>query len=354
MISSGEGLGRQILRTMMLAAMASLLVTLFGIYVFYGVLITLTPHFMLQGDAWVPQPIEIVVVLGLCLVALMLAASVVLGLARRIVVPLNAVARGARQIAEGDLSVRADVPDRPLGEASLLVENFNVMAQRLETAASGVARWNSVIAHELRTPVTILRGRVQGMADGVFPPDEQIFTTLLAQIDGLTRLIEDLRTVSLLESGHLDWRPESVSLADQILEVLRLSAPGMADSGFVIETDLDQGTVMADPVRIRQVLLALIENARKYAVPGLLTVSLRLTATDAVIAVQDEGPGLPAEFVEEAFKPFRRGDSHHQVRGSGLGLTVVQGIAKAHGGGARYVENAGGGRFEIAFPRRSR
>lgn len=287
----------------------------------------------------------------LCLLALALAASVAVGLAKRIVAPLGAVSMGAQRIAEGDLSARAVAPLQHLGAASDLVENFNLMAERLETSASGVARWNSIIAHELRTPVTILRGRIQGMADGVFEPEPHLLNSCLSQIDGLARLVEDLRTVSLVESGHLDWRPELVSVHEEIAAVISLALPDFGEKGFVIHADLDEGFAVVDPGRIRQGLLALLENARKYAVPGRLDVALRMTPEEVMLSVEDAGPGLPEGFADEAFQPFRRGQNHNRSRGSGLGLAVVAGIAKAHGGVARYAGVAGRGRFEIVFPR---
>lgn len=343
-----EGLGRQIVGRTLLATSTSVLMAAAGSYVFYGLLITYEPHYFLEHDPWRLEWIEVGAVGAICSIAVLVSGLVALGFARRLVVPLNAVAAGARRIAEGNLSARARVSRYDMGEASRLVENFNVMAERLEAASSEINRWNSVIAHELRTPVTILHGRLQGLADGVFEADPALFRNLLSQVDGLARLIEDLRTVSLAESGHLDCRPAPVALNEEISALLALLRPDLLAEGFTLEAELDAGIVEADAGRVRQALLALIENARRHAPPGLISIAMAFDADMVRITVADPGPGLPPEFVDDAFKPFRRADMTR--KGSGLGLAVVQGIAQAHGGTARYVSDPA--RFEILFPRR--
>ncbi|PZR62520.1 MAG: sensor histidine kinase [Stutzerimonas stutzeri] len=343
-----EGLGRQIVGRTLLATSTSVLMAAAGSYIFYGLLLTYEPHYFLEHDPWRPEWIEVGAMGAICSIAVLASGLVALGFARRLVVPLNAVAAGARRIAAGNLSARARVSRYDMGEASRLVENFNVMAERLEAASSEISRWNSVIAHELRTPVTILHGRLQGLADGVFEPDPALFRNLLSQVDGLARLIEDLRTVSLVESGHLDCRPAPVALNEEISALLELLRPDLLAEGFPLEARLDAGIVEADAGRVRQALLALIENARRHAPPGLIRIAMALDADMVRITVADSGPGLPPDFVDQAFKPFRRADKTR--KGSGLGLAVVRGIAQAHGGTARYVSDPA--RFEILFPRR--
>jgi two-component system sensor histidine kinase AdeS len=103
----------------------------------------------------------------------------------------------------GNLAARATSDEHAMGETAQLVDDFNQMAARLQDMAQHRAFWNAAIAHELRTPVTILRGRLQGITEGVFAPEQSQFQSLLTQVEGLGRLIEDLRTVALAESGHL-------------------------------------------------------------------------------------------------------------------------------------------------------
>lgn len=344
----GEGLGRQIVGRTLLATTTSVLMAATGAYVFYGLLVTYQPHYFLEHDPWRPEWIEVLVIGAICIVAVLASGLVAIGFARRLVQPLNAVAGGARRIAAGDLGARAQLLRYDMGEASRLVENFNVMAERLEATSSEISRWNSVIAHELRTPVTILRGRLQGLADGVFEADPVLFRNLLSQVDGLARLIEDLRTVSLLESGHLDCRAVPVALDAEITALLELLRSDLEAEGFTLETCLDSGIVEADAARVRQALLALVENARRHADPGPIRVALRLEEAHVRITVADAGPGLPLDFAEEAFRPFRRASPISN--GSGLGLAVVRGIGQAHGGTARYRHDLAA--FELSFPRR--
>ncbi|GAA0001266.1 hypothetical protein BRDID11002_12660 [Bradyrhizobium diazoefficiens] len=109
------------------------------------------------------------------------------------------------------------------------------MAQRLQDNADDMIAWNAAIAHELRTPLTILKGRLQGIADGVFTPDEASIGNLLLQIDGLSRLVDDLRTVTLADSGRLDLGRGPVALAAEIQNVADLLEPVLANAGFSLE-----------------------------------------------------------------------------------------------------------------------
>ncbi|HWJ74795.1 MAG TPA: histidine kinase dimerization/phospho-acceptor domain-containing protein [Kaistia sp.] len=152
------------------------------------------------------------------------------------------------------------------------------MAQRLQDMAAAMALWNATIAHELRTPLTILKGRLQGMIDGVFEPDEHALQALVLQVDGLARLVEDLRTVTLADSGHLDLRIEPIRLARQIEQMAELMVHDLRAAGFHLQLELADLTVEADATRIRQALLALVTNARRYAIRGAITITL--TARD--------------------------------------------------------------------------
>lgn len=348
--ASPERLGRRIVFTVVQATAAALLLALAGVYLFYGIVLS-SAHELISTDPWVPYALELWVVGLLFLLSVVLAGLIALGLARRIAKPLDAVANGARRIADGDLSARADPGSHALPEALHLVENFNRMAERLESASGEIARWNSLIAHELRTPVTILRGRLQGLADGVFTPDAELIAGMVRQVDGLARLVDDLRTVSLLESGHLDCQREPIELGREIAAVVAMAAPGLEAAGFRIETRLASGSFPADPVRIRQALLALLENARCHAIPGRLLVGLELNAAGATITVEDDGPGPPPDFAESAFSPFQRRATARGKAGSGLGLSVVKGIAQAHGGSAVWKAGERGSRFILRLSR---
>ena len=279
-------------------------------------------------------------------------------LARRIVLPVSAVASAAREVANGNLAARADCSAPGFGETAQLISDFNQMALQLATYESELRTWNSAVAHELRTPLTILRGRLHGVHDGVFELDKAMISNLIQQVDGLTRIVEDLRTVSLAAAGRLDLLLGAVDLASEAQSVIAMVAPDIAAAGVTVETDLSAAITRADSARIRQALLALINNAVQYASEGgWIRVETAANATDALIRVIDRGPGLPPDFGPRAFDAFSRAeDSRSRAHGgTGLGLAVVQAIAHAHGGAARCMSGIEKGTiFEISIPRETR
>ena len=287
------------------------------------------------------------------LVGLIAAFIVAIRLSRRILSPINSVAEGLRSLAEGDLSARAIADDRTIGEAATLADDFNAMATRFERMSKEQTFWNAAIAHELRTPVTILRGRLQGLAEGVFLPEPSQFHSLLSQVESLTRLIEDLRTVSLSDSGHLRLQLMKCDLAAEISVAVHLFETSLKAAGLSPELHLQSGLVICDSIRIRQALLALMENARRHADAGTLRVSLSFSTSLCLLSVEDSGPGIADEFLGRMFDAFQRGDPSRSREGggSGLGLAVVKAIAQAHGGKATARRSAIGGTIiELSWP----
>ncbi|MGM3176102.1 ATP-binding protein [Dickeya lacustris] len=352
-----EGLSRQIMRSMVVLALSITLLMVVGSYLFYALMLYVSPESLSPSDQWLPTTIEWLWMAGTTLLALVIAVVKGIRLARRILVPVNSVAHSLRQIACGELNARAQTDDDSLGEAARLVHDFNVMAERLERMAQERAFWNAAIAHELRTPVTILRGRLQGLAEGVFKPDTVLFHNLLTQVEGLGRLIEDLRVVGLAESGHLELHWRQTQLDSEVMAVVSAFGPTLQRAGFHLELALDAHPVQCDPVRIRQALLALLENAQKYADPGLLVIRAEVDNAQARLSVSDSGPGIDPVLADKIFDAFQRGDTsqrspaHQPHKGSGLGLAVVQAIAQAHGGEARCsTASSGGAQFMLRWP----
>ncbi|MBN3817237.1 HAMP domain-containing histidine kinase, partial [Paraburkholderia sp. Se-20369] len=329
-----EGLSRQIALTMAAMALGMSILVVASAYAFYNLLIRYWPG---QTDVggWTPTVPEWVWLASTTLGGLALATIVGVNLSRRILVPLNSVADSIRRVAQGDLGARAVAGDRSLHEAALLADDFNALADQLQRATDEQTFWNAAIAHELRTPVTVLRGRLQGLAEGVFAPDAAQFRSLLAQVEGLARLIEDLRVISLAESGHLDLQVQDTDLAADVRAVVEVFGDALQAAGQQPVLDLDDRHMRCDPMRIRQALLALLENARRHAVPGTIRIQTRLEHGTCRLRVEDEGPGIPTELAPHVFEAFRRfNETPGQSRGSGLGLAVVAAIAHAHGGQA--------------------
>lgn len=345
------GLSRQLALTMAGIALAAIMLVVLTSFGFYYIAFKYWPD--QYNESWLPTWPEMVWLVLTTLAGIALAVVVAVHVAKRILVPLNAVADGIRRVAHGDLTARAAVDDRSMGEAASLVDDFNHLAGQLQRVTEERAFWNAAIAHELRTPVTILRGRIQGLADGVFEPSEAQFRRLLLQVEGLGRLVEDLRAVSLAETGHLALQWQECALSADIREMTEAFREPFAAKGLSIRLDLQAARVQCDPMRIRQALLALLDNACRYAVPGAVTVRTRERDGKCVLGVEDEGPGVAPELVPHVFEAFRRASTvvESGERGSGLGLAVVAAIAGAHNGAARCVlTGAGGTRFELEWP----
>ncbi|WP_082457225.1 ATP-binding protein [Sphingomonas sp. Leaf23] len=282
-------------------------------------------------------------------IGIILALVIAIRLARRIVRPLGAVGDAARRIASGDLGTRIDAVPGSHGEAATLIADFNAMAGRLQRMSDDVKVWNAQIAHELRTPLTVLRGRLQGARDGVFALDDALITGLMKQVDGLTRLVEDLRSVSLADSGRLEMVMADVDLAAELTELQPLLLSMLAPDGFDLQLALEPGVVRADAARIRQAVFALVDNARRHADPCTVRITIGFAPEAATICVADKGPGLPPGFAGDAFRQFTRGT--RQLGGSGLGLAVVRGIAQAHGGDVAYRPSPDDFAFCVSLPR---
>lgn len=189
------------------------------------------------------------------------------------------------------------------------------------------------VAHELRTPLSVLQGRVEGMLDGVYPRDDAAVSALLNETHHLSRLVEDVRTVANAEAGALELRKEPVDLG----ELIREAAAAIASNVTLrIPDDLPQ--LDADPVRIREVLLNLLTNAE--AAGAAITVSARATSRGIEIRVHDDGPGIAPEELPHVFDRFRKG---RDSRGTGLGLSIAQRLVVAHGGRIDIESEAGRG-----------
>lgn len=354
MTGSG-GLSRRIIRSMVSLALIISALALLGTYVFYILWFALFPTSIPGPDdsGLVPTTAEWGWMALTALTALGLGILWALRLARRILMPINAVAGGLHRLAEGDLSARATADDPLPDEATQLVHDFNAMADRLERVEHERRFWNAAIAHELRTPVTVLRGRLQGLTEGIFEPTPELHRSLLTQVEGLGRLIDDLRLVGLAENDRLDLQLRAADLSAEIAAVVQMVEPRLAEAGF--DLSCAPGVTVpvdCDPVRIRQALLALLENARHHATPGPLRITTVCTDGVCHLMVEDSGPGVPEGMAGEIFKAFRRGDP--QGRSSGLGLAVVQAIARAHGGEVTCRPSAMGGTvFDLGWPVRS-
>jgi len=258
---------------------------------------------------------------------------------RRVVVPLDDLLKAADQIGQGDYSAR--VQEKGPREVRRLARSFNEMASRLHFLDERRRDLLADVTHELRTPLTVIQGNLEGMLDGVYPADEANLQAVLDETNLLSRLVEDLRTLALTESGALQLKKEATDLSLLVRETadsFRAQAAA-ADVSLTIEAGADLPWLDLDPGRVRQALTNLLANALRYT-PAGGTVSVRYRQADgqAVIEVTDTGPGIPPEELPHVFERFyKSADSG----GMGLGLAIARKLTEAHGG-AIHAESAPG------------
>lgn len=350
-----RSLNSQMLRVMSALTLVAFGVMYFGWFAYYTIIYDwLSPNTPIT-DRWTTSDF---VILGVMLtISLVSAAAVAWHQAQSIVRPLKSVATAARSIADGNFSSRAGNTGKAFGEAETLLADFNTMAERLESAETELKYSNSAIAHELRTPLTILKGRLQGLLDGAYEPGPDLYRRLISHVDDLARIVEDLRTLGLSSAGQLQLKLEKFDLAEEAAVVTAAVEHDLVAAGIMIERDFGHASVVADRARIRQVLFAILDNVRRYAPDSTVLVQTRRTTDLVLIRCSDTGPGLPVGSEKRAFERFWRGaESRSRASGgSGLGLSVVQAIARAHGGDATIADNGGKGTsIEIWLPATTR
>ncbi len=244
--------------------------------------------------------------------------------------PVRQLIGAAGALADGDYSVRV----RAGGSASIrsVVASFNDMAHRLETADEQRRRLLADLGHELRTPLTVIRGEIEAMLDGIHTPDAEHLDMLIGEVAVMERLLEDLRTLSLIDAGSLTLHPEPTDVAGLLEDVADAHRRRAGEAGVVIQVFSGPGVgeVELDPVRMREVLANLVVNSLR-AMPdgGALVLRAKRAGSRVVLDVEDTGAGIPATDVEHVFDRFHKGSTS---QGSGLGLTISRDLVAAHGG----------------------
>ncbi len=303
-----------------------------------------------------PRPIVMLTVLcGIPLVFIFLSSLVGGLFFRRVGSPVADVMAAADAVAEGDLSVR--VREDLTGELGDLARSFNRMTAELARAEQQRRNLTADVAHELRTPLHILQGNLEGILDGVYQPTPEQINAMLEETRFLTRLVNDLQTLSLAEAGELPLHKEQVSAAGLIEDTITGFSGPAAAAGVELSAELpaQELNLYGDPDRLSQVLTNLVSNALRYT-PSGGRITLRADALPAEIrlTVQDTGAGIPPEDLPYIFDRFWRGDrarSRQPGAGSGLGLAIARQLVQAHGGQIRAESVPGQGtRFIMTFP----
>ena len=284
------------------------------------------------------------------LLAVAVALVLTFFLSRRIVAPVESLAKVAQSVAQGDFSVRAEAKSRD--EVGELTRTFNSMVAEL--SRTEMLRRNMVadLAHELRSPVTNIRGYIEGMTDGVIEPSPGSLDSMHDEVLLLTRLINDLQDLALAESGQMRLSMEDCDLA----ELTRRAAAAVQQQAQAKQVGLrvDAPTelpVFVDPGRVGQVLRNLLSNAVEYTPPGGDVAIIAVASGSQVqVTVKDSGPGIPAEDLPHIFERFYRVDKSRSraTGGVGLGLTIARRLVEAHGGTLQVQSTVGVGTEFIA------
>jgi len=288
------------------------------------------------------------------LIAVAIALIITFFLSRRILAPVKALTFAAKRLGRGDFTQRVQVKDRSeLGE---LANSFNSMANDLERAEQLRQNMVADVAHELRTPLSNIRGYLEAVRDGVIKPDADTIHSLYEEASLLSRLVNDLQELSLAEAGELKMVYQAEDIAELISQTVDTVQGQAIAKGVSMSIDLPDKLppVNVDRHRIGQVLHNLLENAVFHTTEGdAITVSARQQGKWIEVTVSDTGEGIPAEDLPNIFERLYRVDKSRTRAsgGSGLGLTIAKRLVEAHGGSiTAYSELGKGSHFSFTLP----
>jgi len=292
------------------------------------------------------------------IVVLLLAAALAVWLARRLTRPIREIERAATQLASGDLSSQADLPPNTDTDLAALGDTLNTMAAQLEASRGSQRAFLLSISHDLRTPLTSIRGYAEALADGTLDdadPDarKRAATVIGAEARRLERLVRDLLDLSRLDGREFSLNPTSCDASEVVRDAAEAFAPQARELGIalVVQVPGPAAPATLDADRVGQIVANLVENALKYA-QTKVEVTNEVRGDALVIRVTDDGLGIPAAELTAIFTRLytARGTSGRAV-GTGLGLAIVQELAVAMGGDAHAESpDAGGARLVVTVP----
>jgi signal transduction histidine kinase len=288
------------------------------------------------------------------LVAAAVALIATLLLSRRILAPVVALTRAAREMARGDLGQRVDV--RSSDEIGELARAFNAMSESLARAEQLRRNMVNDIAHELRTPLTKIRCQIEMLQEGLVSADPGTLGLFEEEAILLQRLIDDLEDLARAEAGQLKLEKSPTNIGEEIESIAAGMRPIASEQKLFLTVQVEESLpeVCADPARVRQAIGNLLSNALKHTpAGGEILISAALKDSEIEIMVKDNGAGIPAEHLPFIFERFYRADLSRarSTGGAGLGLAIVKHLAEAHGGRA-WAESvaATGSSFFISLP----
>jgi signal transduction histidine kinase len=271
---------------------------------------------------------------------------------RRVGLPFGDIVAAADRVADGDYGTR--VAERGPPFLRVVARAFNGMTARLQEQDRQRRDLLADIAHELRTPLAVVQGRLEGVLDGVYARDDAQIGEVLDETRMLTRLVEDLGTLAHAERGVMGLRKEPTDVGLLIYDAVRALEPESRGRQVRVTVDAhaDLEIVEVDPLRLREVVINLLANAIRHSQAGAeVAVVATQTSEWLVVRVRDNGPGIAAQDLSRIFDRFHKGP---RSQGSGLGLAVARQLVEAHGGEIAVESEVGAGTvFTVKIPNRA-
>jgi len=276
--------------------------------------------------------------------------------------PLVALTSAAERLGEGERGIRVPVPGGD-DELARLAEAFNELVTRLERQETWRRDMVADVAHDLRTPLSVMRSEIEALQDGVRPVSAESLQMLHAEVMHLARLVSDLRTLSLTESAAIELDKAETPLREFLEDIAEFFAVRARAAGTTVEVAHvrpEDARAPFDRPRMERVLVNLVENSLTHGAGGAVELSAEAGPSQVVISVRDHGPGLAEAALERVFERFYRAEESRTRRdadsgGSGLGLPIAKALVEAHGGtisAANHPE--GGALLEIRLPNQGR
>jgi signal transduction histidine kinase len=275
-------------------------------------------------------------------------------LSRTLTRPIRELTQATHAVSEGDLSQQ--VPVRSNDELGELAKAFNRMSTELSRSINTRKQMTADIAHELRTPLSLILGHAEAVHDGVLAPSNENFEIIREEAARLEHLVNDLRILSLADAGELSISLQIIEPERLVNEAASLYQYQAQKKNISLNVDIAPHlpTIEVDPGRMTQVLTNILDNATRHTPEGgHITLAAKQIGEDVEISIQDSGPGLPAENLERIFERFYRTDSSRQREdgGSGLGLAIAKSIVQAHNGRVSAESEPGSGlKIKVQLP----
>jgi signal transduction histidine kinase len=288
------------------------------------------------------------------ILAIVVATFITFILARRISQPIRVLTLAVSRLGKGDFSQRVEIKDK--SEVGELANTFNSMADNLERSETLRRHIVTDVAHELRTPVSNIRGQLEAIQDKLLKPDTKVVGSLHEETMLLSRLIDDLQDLTLIEAGKLNMIKQPEDVKAIILQTVDVMQPRAKSSGLSINTDIPDGlpACYVDQHRVSQILKNLVSNAIIHTPKhGKINISVRKLDNQVEISVADTGEGISQEDLPYIFERFYRADKSRTrvTGGTGLGLTITKRLVEAHGGEIKVESEPGkGSKFYFTVP----